>query len=105
MADFCQLWLTCANKPEADKIAKALLDKHLIACAKQMPVTSAYWWQGKIDSAKEILLLMDSRTDLFDKVESVITKLHSYDTPNLQAVAVTHINKKAQKWLKAETNG
>ena len=105
MSDLCQLWLTCADKKEADKIAKALLNKHLIACAKQVPVESAFWWQGKIDNAKEILILMDSRLDLFDNVEAEVAKLHSYDTPNLQAVPVAKINQKAQKWLKAETNG
>lgn len=99
------MWLTCADKSEANKIATTLLNKHLVACAKQMPVKSAFWWQGKIDKASEILLLMDSQSDLFAKVETIVNKLHSYDTPNLQAVPVLKINQSAAKWLKAETNG
>lgn len=102
MTDFCQLWLTCKDKAEADKIAKALLDKHIIACAKQMQVSSAFWWQGKIDNNKEILLLMDSRIDLFDKVETEVKELHNYDTPNLQATPIIKINLKAKRWLMKE---
>src|SRR5687768_4269108 len=94
-ADFCQLWLTCADNKEADKISKQLLDKHLIACAKQFATNSQFVWRGKVDSAKEVLLLMDSHLDLFDKTEAEINKIHSYDTPNLQAVAVMKVSKKA----------
>lgn len=102
MADFCLLWLTCKDKAEADKIAKALLDKHLIACAKQVPVTSSFQWKGKIDNTNEILLQMDSRTGLFDKVEAAVNELHSYDTPNLQATPVIKVTKKTQEWLEKE---
>ncbi len=104
MAKFCQLWLTCEDKKEASKIAKVLLKKRLIACAKQMPVTSEFHWQGKIDQANETLLLMESREDLFDKVEAEVAKLHSYNTFVLEAVPVSKVSKDAQKWLEGELN-
>lgn len=96
---FCQLWLTCEDKAEADKIAKVLLDKHLVACAKQIPITSDFLWEGKIEHGKEILLVMDSREDLFSDVEKEVTKHHSYDTFVLQAIPVSNVSKKAQQWL------
>lgn len=100
---FCQLVLTCASNTEADKIAKELLAKHLVACVRQMPVSSRYHWQGKIEDADEILLIMESRLDLFDKVEAEVAKLHSYDTFVLEAVPVEKISAKAAKWLESET--
>ncbi len=96
---FCQLWLTCADKKEADNVTNALLVNHLIACARQMPITSDYWWQGKIESSKEVMLVMESRLDLFDEVEREVAKLHSYDAFVLEAVPVEKISKGAAKWL------
>lgn len=99
MLGYCQLWLTCANKTEADKIAKALLAKYLVACAKQLPVSSDFLWQGKIDHNDEILLVMDSHEDLFDKIEAEVAKLHSYETFVLQAIPVSKVSTAAAKWL------
>lgn len=100
--DFCQLWLTCANEKEATKITKPLLAKRLVACIHKIPVSSSFRWQGKIDSSKEVLLVMDSHEDLFDEVEREVAKLHSYDTFVLESVNISKISKKAQNWLKSE---
>lgn len=100
--NFCQLWLTCADKKEADKIAKHLLAGHLVACAKQLSVTADYRWQGKIEQSNEVLLVMESREDLFDQVEHEVAKLHSYDTFVLEATPISKISKKAQSWLDDE---
>jgi periplasmic divalent cation tolerance protein len=102
---FCQLWLTCENTVEADKIAQVLLDKHLVACAKQTSVDSHFLWKGQRASNQEILLVMDSRQDLFDAVEKEVAKLHSYDTFVLQAVPVVKVSEQATKWLQKELNG
>lgn len=99
---FCQLQLTCADKAEADKIANTLLNKHLIACAKQLSITSDYLWQGKIEHTKEILLIMDSRDDLFEKVETEVAKLHSYQTFVITAAPITRLSDQASQWLKGE---
>lgn len=99
MHNFNSLWLTCGDKAEAEKIATTLLAKRLIACAKQLPVSSDFLWQGKIDHNDEVLLVMDSREDLFDQVETEIAKLHSYETFVLQAVPVTRVSAHASKWL------
>ena len=102
MNNFCQLWLTCANKEEADKIANTLLVKYLIACAKQIPVGSDFRWKNNVEHSDEVLLLMESRLDLFEKIEAEIAKIHSYETFVLEAVPVVKVSKKAQNWLKEE---
>lgn len=99
---FCQLWLTCKDEKEATKIADALLDKRLIACAKQIPLTADYLWRNKIKHSDEILLVMESREDLFDEIEREVVKLHSYDTFVLEATPISKISKKAEKWLNSE---
>lgn len=99
---FCQLQLSCTDKDEADKIAKTLLAKQLIACSKQIPITSDFRWRSKIEHTKEVLLIMDSRVDLFEEVEAEVAKLHSYDTFVLQAIPLGQISKKAAGWLGQE---
>lgn len=100
--EFCQLWLTCGDAKEANKISKLLLEKMLVACAKQIPISSSFRWQGKIEDSNEVLLMMESLLDLFDEVEKEVTKLHSYDTFVLEATLVNRVSKKAQKWLNKE---
>jgi periplasmic divalent cation tolerance protein len=102
MSDFCQLWLTCSDKKEANKIANTLLVKQLIACAKQVEVKSDFRWQDKIEYEEEVLLLMDSRLGLFDEIEQEVSKLHSYETFVLQATSIKKISKEAEEWLNNE---
>lgn len=83
----------------------ALLEKHLIACARQVSVNSDYRWQGKIEHNNEELIIMETKLELFDRIEAEVSKLHSYDTFNLQAVPVTKVSKKAEAWLSEELNG
>ena len=102
MLSYCQLWLTCKDHAEAAVITKSLLDKHLVACVRQMPVVSDYRWQGKIEHEGEVLLVMASRDDLFDEAEQEVAKLHSYGTFVLEALPIKNISKKAKAWLKQE---
>lgn len=96
------LFLTCANQEEADKIAVALLEKHLVACVKKTPVNSDFLWQGKIDKASEVLLIMDSNEELFEQVEQEVKKLHSYDTPNLTSVLSSRCSSGIAEWMEQE---
>jgi len=102
MTRYCQLSLTCSNKSEATKVAAKLLNMRLVACAKQVAVTSDFRWLDKIEHDDEVMLIMDSRLDLFDKVEAEVKKLHSYDSFVLQATAIERVSKDAKAWLKKE---
>lgn len=97
--EFCQLQLTCADKTEASKIAEVLLEKRLIVCSKQFTVASEFWWNESIERADEILLIMESREDLFAEIEVEISKIHSYETFVLQSFQVKRASEKAKDWL------
>ena len=101
MADtgFAELILTCEDRAEAEKIACALLDQKLIACAKLVPVDSRYWWKGKIVESEEIMLFMETVADNFDTIESEVAKLHNYETFALQQIPLERVSEKAQTWL------
>lgn len=95
-------YLTCANDREADKISKALLEKRFVACAKKLPVSSAFWWKGKIDNTREALVMFESIEENFDKVNEEIKKLHSYKTYVLFSIPVNKTTKDVEDWLKKE---
>lgn len=96
------VYLACKDSAEADRISAALLDKRLIACAKKLPVESAFWWEGKKDSASEILVLFETIDEKFEEIEIIVSKLHSYDTPLLFAIPVIKTTDKVKKWLNDE---
>ena len=66
---FIVVLITTKDKKEAAKIAKGLLEAKLIACANIIDgVQSLFWWQGKIDSSREVLLILKTKKILFKKV-------------------------------------
>jgi len=99
---YANLFLTCKDQDEATTIADALLADHLITCARFVPITSRYWWKGKIVGDEEVLVIMESREDLFDAVEAKVSELHSYDTFNLQSTPLSKVSKGAAFWLDKE---
>lgn len=96
------LFLTCANKEEAENIAKTLLEKKLIACAKLADVKSQFLWKGSLDTAEEVLLIMESHETKFAEVESTIKKLHSYEQFVLIGFPITQTATGVENWLKTE---
>lgn len=98
----CVLFLTCANEKEADKIISILLKKKLVFCVKKHAVSSSFLWHGEIDSYSEVLLIMDSLADNFEKIDKEVSKLHSYDTFVLMALPVVKTTRRVKNWVRDE---
>jgi periplasmic divalent cation tolerance protein len=81
--------VTAKDKKEAEKISRGLLEAKLIACANILDgVQSLFWWQGKIDSSQEVLLVLKTKKVLFKKVLTKVKSLHSYQTPEIIALSI-----------------
>jgi periplasmic divalent cation tolerance protein len=92
--------VTTKDKKEATKIARGLLEAKLIACANIVEgIQSLFWWQGKIDSAKEVLLILKTKKILSKKVASKVKLLHSYKTPEIIALPIVDGNKDYLDWI------
>lgn len=98
----CVLLLTCANEEEALKIVNSLLDKKLVSCTKRLPVSSAYLWKNNKESAKEILVVMESSEELFKEVEKEVKKLHSYETFTLFSLPISQTTEAVKDWFSQE---
>jgi periplasmic divalent cation tolerance protein len=100
MCEFIIVLVTVASRAEAEKIGRALLDEKLIACTNIVgPVTSLFHWSGKVDCAKEFLMVMKSRSELFDKIVGRVKGLHSYEVPEVLAVPVVAGSDSYLGWL------
>jgi periplasmic divalent cation tolerance protein len=88
--DGFRLVLTTADSAElADRLARALVERRLAACVNIVePVRSVYRWKGEIVSDEERLLLIKTRVDRLEPVRKAIRELHSYDVPEVLALAV-----------------
>jgi len=96
------VFVTVATKKEAEKIMRVLLDQHLIACANLLgPVESQFWWKGKIDEAKEHMIVMKSDQKLFKKLSETIKQVHSYEVPEILAVPIVKGWQPYLSWLNA----
>jgi periplasmic divalent cation tolerance protein len=94
------VYVTVANKAEAEKIAQTLLKERLIACANIIgPVSSYFHWSGKIDCAVEFLMIMKSRSDLFGELEQRVRALHGYEVPEVLAVPICDGSKAYFDWM------
>jgi periplasmic divalent cation tolerance protein len=104
MADYIQVFTTTDKKEDAEKITREVVKNRLAACAQVMgPITSTYWWEGKIEKEEEWLCIMKSRSDLYNSLERAIKGIHSYDVPEILAVPVIAGNRDYLEWLDRET--
>lgn len=98
-------FLTCANNREADKISKTLLEKRLIACSKRFPVNSSFWWKNHIDNTKEVVVILESLEENFEKIEKEIKRTSSYEVPMFFSIKASKTTQEIKKWLKEEIVG
>jgi len=88
-SDYGVLLTTVPNREEAQLIARLLIDEKLAACVQLLPVESFYVWQGKTQNEAEILLLVKTRSALFDPAIARIRAVHSYSVPQIVAMPFT----------------
>jgi periplasmic divalent cation tolerance protein len=87
--DFCLVLITAPGGDEAARIAEVLVGERLAACVNIVPgVRSVYRWQGRLERDDEVLLVAKSSRALFDRLRERVEAIHSYDVPEVIAVAL-----------------
>jgi periplasmic divalent cation tolerance protein len=95
---------TVPSPDVAEQLARSLLEEKLVACVNVLPgVRSIYRWQGAIEEASELLLLMKTARDRYDALEERIRALHPYDLPEVLALDVADGSAAYLGWVLAET--
>ena len=101
-AKFSVILVTAPDLKTARGLAKAALKLKLIACANLIPkIESHYWWQGKIESSAEVLLVLKTQKSKLASLEKLILAKHPYDTPEFLVLPLRAGSKKYLDWLAA----
>lgn len=96
------IFVTASNNEEAGKISRALVENKLAACVNIIgAVKSVFWWEGKLDSAEEALLIIKSSKSKLAKIIKLVKSLHSYQVPEIIALPIIAGDKRYLGWIDA----
>ncbi|MGB8580580.1 MAG: divalent-cation tolerance protein CutA [Candidatus Sulfotelmatobacter sp.] len=91
---------TAGSEEEAQKIARHLVENRMAACVNIIPqIASVYRWQGKVEEAREWLLLIKTTADVFETVREAIAHLHSYELPECVCLTVEDGSPNYLQWI------
>lgn len=94
--------LTTCPKKESDNIRKIILESRLAGCALSLKMDkSMFFWEGKIDSDEESLLVFKTTNSLAGRLFDKIREVHPYKTPFIAEVDIFRVNKEYEEWLES----
>ncbi|MGA2605499.1 MAG: divalent cation tolerance protein CutA, partial [Verrucomicrobiia bacterium] len=97
--------VTCGSRAEARKVARTILTKRLAACVNVVGgLESQYWWRGKLESARECLLLIKTTRERTRAVAGAVKAAHSYEVPEIIFVPIVSGERRYLKWLRASVS-
>jgi periplasmic divalent cation tolerance protein len=96
--------IVSAPEKEAEGIARTLLEERLIACANLIKgVHSLYWWEGKIESGAETMIVMKTPASKINQLMRRVRSLHSYSVPEFLTLPILESNPAYAAWVLKET--
>jgi periplasmic divalent cation tolerance protein len=104
MSDARIVLTTAGSQEEAQKIAKALVERRLAACVNIVSqIESIYRWQDKVENSTEWLLVIKTQAERFESVRDAIKELHSYDLPECMMLEVRAGSREYLDWIAENT--
>jgi periplasmic divalent cation tolerance protein len=98
------VYVTCADHAEALQVGQAVVEARLAACANVIDgMSSIYWWEGKLETATEAILIFKSRAELLESLTAKVREHHSYSVPCVVALPIVGGNPDYLSWLMRET--
>ena len=92
--------VTCASAPEARKIGRSVVEKKLAACSNIVArVESIYRWKGKIERAREVLVLIKTTAKRLRQLEREVKRMHSYEVPEFVVLPIVAGSREYLKWI------
>lgn len=97
---------TAADARQAERIARALVEERVIACASLVPgLTSIYRWEGAVQAEPEVLLVMKTRRALVPRLKERLPQLHPYEVPELVVTPLVDGLDPYCRWVRESTDG
>lgn len=93
--------VTVPSVASARKLARAALTARAAACVNVVPrVESHYWWQGRMESSRELLLVFKTTRERLAALEKSVLANHPYDTPEFVVLPLRGGSAKYLVWLR-----
>jgi len=100
MRKYIVVFITVSGKKESKKITEYLIDNKLAACVNEISnISSTYWWKGKIEKSKELLLVIKTKKSILNRLIKEVKKIHSYSVPEIIALPIIGGNKDYLNWI------
>ena len=94
------VFITAPDKKEARKIASGLVKNKLAPCVNIVDkIESVFFWDGKINRVKEVLLIAKSRKDKFKKIVKFVKANHSYQVPEIICLPIASGLASYLRWI------
>jgi len=101
MSDARTVYVTAADEDQAADLARALLERGLIACANLLPrVRSLYLWNGEVQDDHEVAMLLKTRNDRVEELVVAVERLHPYDVPCVVAWPIVAGSEAYLDWVR-----
>ncbi len=101
---YCLVTITAPQGIASKKLATLILKRRLAACVNIVPlVQSHYWWKGKLESARESLLIVKTQSALVKSLMTFVKRNHPYDVPEIIALPIKAGLADYLKWISKET--
>jgi len=102
--DPVEVRVTCASRSEAERISAQLLARRLAAGVQILgPITSRYWWHGRLETAEEWCCWAKTRAGLSRTIVSLVREMHTYEVPEVIIVPIVGGNGEYMQWIRTET--
>jgi periplasmic divalent cation tolerance protein len=98
------VYTTWPSIVEAEAAGRKIVERRLAACVNILPgMISHYWWEGKIERAEEVVMIIKTRATLAEHVTAAVKELHSYTTPAVMILPVESLDPAYHRWFVKET--
>lgn len=98
------VYTTWPSLVEAERAGRQIVEKRLAACVNILPgMVSHYWWQGQIERAEEVVMVIKSRASLAAEVRDAVKGLHTYEVPSIMVLPVESVDADYYAWILKET--
>jgi periplasmic divalent cation tolerance protein len=98
--DYVVVLITAGSNEEATRIGQRLLEERLAACVNTTGgVESKFWWQGKLDEAREAALIVKTKAGLLPDIIKSVKKVHSYEVPEIIALPIVGGSREYLDWI------
>ncbi|CAL9190131.1 protein CutA 1, chloroplastic [Musa acuminata AAA Group] len=98
------VYVTVPNREAGMKLAESIIKERLAACVNRVPgIESVYWWDGKVQTDSEELLIIKTRESLLGALTEHVKSNHEYEVPEVIAMPITGGNHKYLEWIKDST--